>query len=114
MPLLPSVTLDELVCSIRRQSQGHSRGSSLYRGVSGASGRWEARLGLPGRAHMYLGLHENEEEAARAVDRALLQVRGPQATGLNFNSSDYGACLTYERSRRVAPAPPTCLSVLSS
>lgn len=41
----------------RRQSQGFSRGSSSYRGVTHhPSGRWEARIGVPGSKHIYLGL----------------------------------------------------------
>ena len=35
-------------------------------------GRWEARIGIPGSKHIYLGLHSDEDGAARAYDGALV------------------------------------------
>ena len=65
---------------IRRQSQGFARGSSAFRGVTRhPNDKWEARLGVPGSKHVYLGLFNEEAEAARAYDRALVQLRGQQA-----------------------------------
>ena len=56
LPYLESVTMEELVMAVRRQSQGFARGSSAYRGVTHhPNGRWEARLGVPGSRHIYLG-----------------------------------------------------------
>jgi len=71
-PFLESVSLEELVMAVRRQSQGFARGSSGYRGVTHhPNGRWEARIGMPGSKHIYLGLYNEESAAARAYDRAL-------------------------------------------
>lgn len=48
--VLKSITMDELVMIVRRQSQGFSRGTSVFRGVTHhPSGRWEARIGIPGK-----------------------------------------------------------------
>jgi len=48
--VMDSITMDELVMIVRRQSQGFSRGTSVFRGVTRhPSGRWEARIGIPGR-----------------------------------------------------------------
>jgi AP2 domain len=52
------------------------------------SGRWEARIGVPGSKHIYLGLFHTEEEAARAYDAALVRLRG-SAAATNFALSDY-------------------------
>lgn len=60
--------MQELIMAVRRQSQGFSRGSSTYRGVTAhPSGRWESRIGVPGSKHIYLGLFDEEKEAARWV-----------------------------------------------
>jgi hypothetical protein len=51
------MSMEELVMAVRRQSQGFSRGTSTYRGVTHhPSGRWEARIGVPGSKNIYLGL----------------------------------------------------------
>jgi AP2-like factor, euAP2 lineage len=66
VPLLldEDLPLNELVMAVRRQSQTYSRGSSTFRGVCRhPSGRWEARIGVPGGKHTYLGLHETEADA---------------------------------------------------
>lgn len=83
------MTMEELVMAVRRQSQGFSRGTSSFRGVTHhPSGRWEARIGIPGSKHIYLGLWGDEREAARAYDRALVRLRG-RAAATNFALSDY-------------------------
>ena len=40
-----SLWQDEVVAYVRRRSSAFSRGKSRFRGVSGQSGRWEARIG---------------------------------------------------------------------
>ncbi len=37
------------------------------------AGRWEARIGIPGSKHIYLGLFNEEREAARMYDAALVR-----------------------------------------
>ena len=87
---LLSTPLEELIMAVRRQSQGFARGSSGYRGVTlHPTGRWEARIGLPGgQKHVYLGLFETEVEAARAYDVKLVELRGP-SMATNFAISNY-------------------------
>ncbi|KFM23141.1 AP2-like ethylene-responsive transcription factor PLT2 [Auxenochlorella protothecoides] len=78
------MTMEELVMAVRRQSQGFSRGTSSFRGVTHhPSGRWEARIGVPGSKHIYLGLFIEEREAAKAYDRALVRLRG-RGAATNF------------------------------
>lgn len=46
IPLTIGIALqDEMIAYVRRKSAAFSRGKSKYRGVSGQSGRWEARIG---------------------------------------------------------------------
>jgi len=82
---------DAVVAAVRRRSPAFSRGKSRFRGVSGAPGRWEARIGaLRGRKNVALGVFAGEEEAARAYDRALLAGRGRTAK-TNFPVAEYEA-----------------------
>lgn len=83
------MTMEELIMAVRRQSQGFSRGTSSFRGVTHhPSGRWEARIGVPGAKHVYLGLFSQEKEAAQAYDRALVRLKGKSAS-TNFALGDY-------------------------
>jgi hypothetical protein len=60
----------------------------------------QARLGVPGSRHVYLGLFTEEMEAARAYDAALVRLRGP-AAATNFSISDYESDLReYEATTR--------------
>jgi len=86
---MDTISLEELVMAVRRQSQGFARGSSRYRGVTRhPNGRWEARIGMPGSKHIYLGLYNDEAEAAGAYDKALVKLRG-SAAATNFALSNY-------------------------
>lgn len=65
----------------------------MYRGVSRhVKGRWEARIGLTPvdgkRRYKYLGLFDEEVEAARAYDRAAVEHKGLSAI-VNFSLGNY-------------------------
>ena len=92
---MDTISLEELVMAVRRQSQGFARGSSRFRGVTRhPNGRWEARIGMPGSRHIYLGLYNEEAEAAKAYDRALVKLRGDAAV-TNLPISNYNAELEH-------------------
>eukprot|EP00775_Hariotina_reticulata_P005945 gene5945-6184_t len=99
---LHGITLEELIMAVRRQSQGFSRGSSNYRGVTAhPSGRWESRIGIPGSRHVYLGLYGAESAAARAYDTALVRLKGTQAA-TNYSLSEYQQQLAEHHQMKMA------------
>lgn len=79
----------EIIAHIRRQSRGFSRGHSRFRGVTQhPNGRWEARIGVGTKSHIYLGLYGCQEQAARHYDEALVRLKGMSAT-TNFPLMKY-------------------------
>jgi hypothetical protein len=72
------------VCT-RQQNQaniGPQGGSSRFVGVTRRGKKWQAEIGYQGKT-LYLGLFDNEVEAAKARDRKAYELHGPYAH-LNF------------------------------
>ena len=67
-----------------RNSRGHIRRKSRFKGVSYQG--WQARITANGKYHN-LGFFDNEEDAARAYDRAARELHGEFAY-LNFPDTD--------------------------
>jgi hypothetical protein len=86
---LAGFSQEEVVAHIRRRSTAFSRGRSRFRGVSGQTGRWEARIGsFRGRKNVSFGVFDTEEDAARQYDRALIIEKGRGAK-TNFPLVEY-------------------------
>ena len=77
-------------------------GESVGRGERGgaAAGRFEARIGISGNKHVYLGLYNREADAAKAYDQAVVRIKGSQAS-TNFTLSDYNRELTEHELKQV-------------
>ncbi|CAL5224694.1 g7420 [Coccomyxa viridis] len=82
---LDQMSIEQLQASIRETTTVKARGSSIYRGVSHHSGKWQARIYYSGKK-AHLGLYQTEEEAAHAYDRAAIAKDGRKAL-VNFEDS---------------------------
>jgi hypothetical protein len=75
------------------------------------AGRFEARIGISGNKHVYLGLYNKEPDAAKAYDRAVVRIKGSQAS-TNFTLSDYNRELTEHELKQVEMQIPHAFRAL--
>jgi len=90
MRALQGLSIEQVIASVKRESDSFIRGVIKYRGVSRAamnSPLFEARIGVLDH-HVYIGNFPTAMEAAKAYDRALIRCKGPRTT-TNFNSNEY-------------------------
>ncbi|KAA8532992.1 hypothetical protein F0562_032891 [Nyssa sinensis] len=87
---MESMSREELVTFLRRQSLSFTRGTSIYRGVTrNREGHWQARIKVASsKKDIYLGTFSSEEEAAKAYDIAAIHLKGFNAL-TNFDHSNY-------------------------
>ncbi|KAK9915253.1 hypothetical protein WJX75_006763 [Coccomyxa subellipsoidea] len=94
LPMLPSLSKDEVVLLLRRQSKGFARGTSKYRGVvKQRSGKWDGRMGQyrNNRKYVYVGVYGGGEEGAAAFERAAADSNSGHSVS-NLSSQAVGHC----------------------
>lgn len=93
------------------EKAGALNSSSQYRGVSfnNHSQKWKAVITV-GRKQYFLGYFVNENEAARAYDKASLELRGPEApTNFKYDNTTLAQAATPQQAAAFsssAQAPP--------
>eukprot|EP01024_Parvocaulis_polyphysoides_P060495 TRINITY_DN6606_c0_g3_i4.p1 TRINITY_DN6606_c0_g3~~TRINITY_DN6606_c0_g3_i4.p1 ORF type:complete len:381 (+),score=74.42 TRINITY_DN6606_c0_g3_i4:190-1332(+) len=99
---LESITKDDLILSLRRQSKGYHKNSSQFKGVTKhQKGKWEARIGqMVGKKYKYIGLFKTEVEAAIAYDKEAVMFKGLEAQ-TNFDISNYLDLLNEEDRNKI-------------
>ncbi|KAB2064494.1 hypothetical protein ES319_A09G023500v1 [Gossypium barbadense] len=91
--IMQTVTKEEFLASLRRKSNGFSRGVSKHYYHNGRS---EARIGrVFGNKYLNLGSYNTQVEAARVYDIAAIKCRGIN-TVTNFDLSTYAGWLRPE------------------
>ena len=82
-------TLSQNIGNMTNGKAQRTKGTSQFRGVSwnSSSSKWRAQVGKGSDVH-HLGYFENEIDAARAYDAAVIRIRAPDAP-TNFPRSDY-------------------------
>ena len=91
MELLDSLTLAELVKTVKSRIPPPVRNTSNYRGVTfnTRSGMWEAKYQANNtKKQVSLGLFKDDVQAAREFDKAMVRNHGTGAS-INFNHEDY-------------------------
>ena len=93
LELLDTLTLAELVKTVKSQIPPPVRNTSNYRGVTYNTkhGMWEAKYSQKagkGKSQVSLGLYADDVKAAREFDRAMVRHHGTGAS-INFEYSEY-------------------------
>jgi hypothetical protein len=90
MELLDTLTLAELVKTVKSQVPPPVRHTSSYRGVTYNTKRnmWEAKYQAGDKSQISLGLFKDDTKAAKEYDRAMVRHHGT-GSSINFEHSEY-------------------------